>query len=237
MSRKTRPSQALLMEVYERLLAGQGPRHWWPAESPFEVITGAILTQNTAWRNVPPALERMKAAGLWSFDRILAAETQALVEAIRPAGYHNTKARKLKEFAAVVVREFDGELDKLFALDTPVLRERLLGVWGIGDETADDIVLYAANKPSFVIDKYTVRIVDRLGWRVNGSKYRDYQRLFTSLLPVDVPLWNEYHALLDGHAARVCRSKPVCESCCLLDICPTGKRSLHQTRGAQAGVP
>jgi endonuclease-3 related protein len=212
------------MEVFDRLLAAQGPRHWWPAESAFEVIVGAILTQNTAWRNVPPALERMKAADLWGFARILAAETTVLTEAIRPAGYFNAKARKLKEFAALVCDHHAVDLDSLFRVDTQQLRETLLGVWGIGEETADDIVLYAANKPSFVIDRYTMRVVDRLGWKVEGNKYGDYQRLFTDRLPVDVPLYNEYHALLDGHAARVCTVKrPRCESCCLLDLCQTGQ--------------
>jgi len=226
LTRVRRPGPALVMEVYERLLADQGPRHWWPAESPFEVIVGAVLTQNTAWRNVPPALDRMKAAGIWSWGKILAVETPVLIEAIRPAGYYNAKARKLKEFARLVVEEFGGRLDALFALETLKLRQRLLGVWGIGEETADDIVLYAANKPSFVIDNYTVRIVDRLGWRAGGNKYADYQRLFAEHLPVDVPLYNEYHALLDGHAARVCKTRPRCAGCCLKDICPTGEKNI-----------
>ncbi len=228
MPRKTNPSPELLMQIYERLLADQGPRHWWPAESPFEVIVGAILTQNTQWRNVSPALDRMKAADLGTWEKILAVETPVLVEAIRPAGYFNGKARKLKVFASFIVNEFGGSQDALFALDTPVLRERLLSVWGIGEETADDIVLYAANKPSFVMDRYTMRIVDRLGWRVSGKKYADYQRLFSERLPVDVPLYNEYHALLDGHGAKVCRTQPKCAGCCLFDLCATGKGNLGQ---------
>jgi endonuclease-3 related protein len=168
----------------------------------------------------------MKAAGLWSFDNFLADGTPELIEAIRPAGYYNAKARKLKEVARLVVEEFGGSQDALFALETLKLREKLLGVWGIGEETADDIVLYAANKPSFVIDKYTVRIVDRLGWRAGGNKYADYQRLFVERLPQDVPLYNEYHALLDGHAARVCKTRPRCLACCLKDICPAGKNNI-----------
>ena len=103
------------------------------------------------------------------------------------------------------------------------LRSRLLGIWGIGEETADDIVLYAANKPSFVIDTYTRRIVDRLGWRVDGDRYQDYQSLFTERLPSDATLYNEYHALLDHHASKVCRPTPNCTECCLLAMCPTGK--------------
>ncbi len=224
MARQLAPSRALLLEVYERLLAEQGPRGWWPADSPFEVIVGAILTQNTSWKKVPPALQRMKQAGLWSFPSISEAAVPDLVEAVRPAGCYNAKARKLKEFAALVVGEFSGDLDSLLALDTAPLREKLLGVWGIGDETADDIVLYAANKPSFVIDRYTARIVDRLGWRVRSRKYADYQRLFAARLPEDVPLWNEYHALIDGHGARVCTARqPRCVACCLQDLCETGR--------------
>ncbi len=224
MPAKTHPSPQLVMEVYERLLAAHGPRGWWPADSPFEVIIGAILTQNTLWRKVPSALKRMKAAGLWSFEHILEAEAPTLIDAIRPAGLYNTKARKLKSFASFVVHDFGGSLDNLFSLDVPQLRQRLLSVWGIGEETADDIILYAANKPSFVIDRYTVRVVDRLGWKSSGKTYRHYQRLFTERLPADVPLWNEYHALIDGHGANVCQPQPLCDACCLVDLCHTGRR-------------
>jgi endonuclease-3 related protein len=211
------------MEVYERLLADQGPRHWWPAESKFEVIVGAILTQNTAWRNVRPAIRNMQQAGIWSCKAVHDAHGPDLINAIRPAGYYNSKARKLKEFAGLVVREFHGDLDALLSLETGTLRDTLLGVWGIGEETADDIVLYAAGKPSFVIDKYTIRIAGRLGWLAGGNKYTHYQRLFTRRLPAEAPLYNEYHALLDGHASRTCRKVPLCAGCCLADICRTGR--------------
>ncbi len=217
------------MEVFDRLLAATGPRHWWPADSPFEVIIGAILTQNTQWRNVPPAIDRMKASGFWSFEQILNADSLALVEAVRPAGCYNVKSRKLKAFAKFICTDFDGNLDALFSLEIEDLRKTLLGVWGIGEETADDIVLYAACKPSFVMDRYTMRIVDRLGWQVGGPKYRDYQRLFTERLPLDVGLFNEYHALLDGHAAKICKSRvPLCSSCVLVDMCETGRNVMKR---------
>ncbi|MEX0763107.1 MAG: hypothetical protein WD208_05230 [Dehalococcoidia bacterium] len=221
--RRKYPSSDQLMEVYERLLAAYGPRNWWPGDGDFEIVMGAILTQNTSWKNVERALTRMRESGIWSFKAVHEADLPVLADAIRPSGYYNSKARKLKEFALVVMDEFDGDANTLWSLETATLRERLLGIWGIGEETADDIVLYVAEKPSFVIDKYTRRIVDRLGWRVAGDRYADYQALFMDRLPVDAPLYNEYHALLDGHAARTCQTSPACNACCLADLCPTGQ--------------
>ncbi len=217
-----KPKNADLMDVYQRLYREYGPRNWWPGEGPFEIIAGAILTQNTAWRNVRLALHNMREARLWSFQALHEVEKDRLASVIRPSGYYNQKARKLKEFAAVVVNDFGGSLSAMLALDATVLRDRLLAVWGIGEETADDIVLYVANKPSFVIDAYTRRIVDRLGWQTGGSAYADYQNMFTRLLPKDAQLFNEYHALLDAHASRVCKKKPLCSECTLGDICMTG---------------
>lgn len=192
----------------------------------FEIICGAILTQNTMWRNAERSLARMKEAGTWSFPAIHAAADSDLAEAIRPAGYYNTKSRKLKTFAAVVEDEFDGSLDRMFDRSVDDLRSLLLDIWGIGEETADDIVLYAAEKPTFVIDRYTTRLVDRLGWEVDGrGKYADYKRFFEERLSPDVPLFNEFHAVIDGHGARTCTSRsPKCASCCLLDMCPTGQQ-------------
>lgn len=218
----TTPTREDLMAVYERLHSVYGPRNWWPADGPFEIIAGAILTQNTAWKNVEKALGNMRAVGLWSFQALMQTERDELAEVIRPSGYYNTKARKLQEFASVVVEEYDGSVEALLSLDMPELRERLLDIWGIGEETADDIVLYAAGKPSFVIDTYTRRIVDRIGWKTGGAKYVDYQRLFTDLLPADTTLFNEYHALLDAHGSRTCKKTPHCPGCPLQDLCLTG---------------
>ncbi len=208
--------------IYDRLLAAYGPRHWWPGDGPFEVIAGAILTQNASWRNVTQALSRMRESGIWSFEAIHATSVDELAAVVRPSGYFNQKARKLKGFAAFVVEEFNGSLSALLDLQVDELRTRLLGLWGIGEETADDIILYAAEKPSFVIDTYTKRIVDRLGWRVNGRGYGDYQALFTRSLPPEASLYNEYHALLDYHGHTTCRREPLCQGCCLLELCPTG---------------
>jgi endonuclease-3 related protein len=222
-----KPTSDDLLELYRRLFAVHGPRNWWPVTGGgrFEIICGAVLTQNTRWRNAEDSLANMKAAGLWSFRSLHIADPELLAEAIRPSGYYNTKARKLKTFAAVVEDEFGGSLDAMFDRTVEELRGLLLGIWGIGEETADDIVLYAAEKPTFVIDRYTTRLVDRLGWQVEGNRrYGDYKKMFEDLLPADVPLFNEFHAVIDGHGARTCTSRaPACGGCCLLDICPTGQ--------------
>ena len=224
MTRQGNPSPEQVREVYERLLKRYGPRDWWPGEGPFEVIVGAILTQHTAWSNVTKALSQMREAGIWNFNAVHDTPAEEVAQLVRPSGYFNQKARKLKGFAAFVVDEFGGSLEALFALETAELRGRLLELWGIGEETADDIILYAAGKPSFVIDSYTRRLVQRLGWEVVGNHYADYQALFTERLPKEVPLFNEYHALIDRHGNSTCRKAPLCDDCCLLDICPTGMR-------------
>ncbi len=224
MPRHRTPGADDLLDVFERLLAAYGPRHWWPGDGSFEIIAGAILTQNTAWSNVSKALGDMREAGVWSMAAVDETPQEQLAALVRPSGYFNQKARKLKVFAAFVADEFEGDLDGLLALPADDLRGRLLALWGIGEETADDIVLYAAGKPSFVIDTYTRRIVDRLGWRVAGNGYGDYQRLFTERLPRDAALYNEFHALLDAHGHRTCRPKPLCGGCALLEVCATGAK-------------
>ena len=223
-----RPTADHVLDLYERLRAEYGPRNWWPVTDGggFEIICGAILTQNTQWKNAENSLANMRDRGFWSFPAVHSADEATLAEAVRPSGYYNTKARKLKTFAAVVEIEYDGSLDAMFDRSVSELRDRLLGIWGIGEETADDIVLYAAEKPTFVIDRYTTRLVDRLGWNVDGTgRYRDYKNLFERLLPADAPMFNEFHAVIDGHGARPCTSRsPACKGCCLLDICPAGQQ-------------
>ena len=219
----------LLAEIYSRLYEAHGPQGWWPGESRFEVIAGAILTQSTAWTNVERALESMRAAGCWSFDAVAAMQEQDLATVIRSSGYYNAKARKLQAFAKHVLAFYDGDLDRFFDKDLPELRTELLSIHGIGEETADDILVYAADKPSFVIDSYTRRIVDRMGMAPEGRNpgYAAYQALFQDNLPGDTQLFNEFHALLDHHAKLVCaKREPRCSGCCLLDICPTGLQSL-----------
>jgi endonuclease-3 related protein len=231
----TKPTHAAVLSLYDRLYATYGPQHWWPGDGPFDVIVGAILTQNTNWKNVGKALDALRNADICSFKAIHGTERHDLADLIRPSGYFNQKARKLHEFAALVENDLNGNLDQLLDLPMDDLRAILLGIWGVGEETADDIVLYAAAKPSFVIDTYTRRIVDRLGWRPQGVQYRDYQSLFTERLPSDAALFNEYHALLDEHASTVCRPTPRCDQCCLQDICPTGTNAPSQNERAQCG--
>ena len=217
------PDRAALEQIFGLLLECHGPQHWWPADSHFEMITGAILTQNTAWSNVEKALSNLRDADVWSFPALLALPQDELAALIRPSGYYNQKARKLQTFARFLHEEFGGDASRLFQLDVQKLRTALLGLWGIGDETADDIVLYAAKKPSFVIDAYTIRLVDRLGWHADGDGYDDYQRLFTSRLPADADMFGEFHALIDRHCHTTCKKTPLCADCCLKESCPTGR--------------
>lgn len=216
----------LLPDIYRRLFDAYGPQGWWPGDSAFEVIVGAILTQSTAWTNVEKALSAMREAGCWSFKAIAALPEPELAEIIRSSGYYNAKARKLWSFASHVLDR--GGLEPLFAQDTAPLRAELLSIHGIGDETADDIIVYAAGKPSFVIDSYTRRIIDRMELFPAGRNpgYRDYQALFHDNLPAETPLFNEFHALLDHHAKVTCQKRqPRCQGCCLVDLCPTGAQA------------
>ena len=217
--------------VYGLLQKTYGASGWWPSlyGGDFEIICGAILTQNVAWRNVKTALTKMRESGLWSWQALLDASDAELGEAIRASGYYKTKAKKLKIFAKVVVDEYAGDLSRLFALDLSALRQKLLGIWGIGPETADDIVLYAAEKPTFVIDRYTMRLVDRLGWRVDGNDYHDYKAFFENLLFDATPKseivekFKEFHGLIDIHSARICKKTPICGNCCLASVCDYAK--------------
>ena len=213
----------LLPEVYRRLYDAYGPQGWWPGDSPFEVIAGAILTQSTAWTNVEKALAAMKAARCWSFEAIVALPESELAAIIRPSGYYNAKARKLQAFATHILCR--GGLERLFTQDVASLRAELLSIHGIGEETADDIIVYAACKPSFVMDSYTRRIVDRMGLApsLRNHSYGSYQAVFQGNLPSDTLLFNEFHALLDHHGKVTCvKRNPRCLGCCLFDLCPTG---------------
>ena len=225
------PLPELLPELYRRLYAEYGPQRWWPGESRFEVICGAILTQSAAWTNVEKALANMRAAGCWSFEAVGAIPEAGLAEIVRPSGYFNAKAKKLRAFSRHMLEVYGGDLDRFFAQDLNVLREELLSIHGIGEETADDILVYAAGQPSFVIDAYTRRVLDRMGLAPSLArpKYGDYQILFHENLPADVPLFNEFHALLDRHAKDTCaKREPRCGQCCLAELCATGKAALSQ---------
>ena len=216
---------ARLMGVYRRLLAAYGPQGWWPGGAgPFEVCVGAILTQSAAWINVEMALLRMRAAEVLSLHGLHRTPVEELAQVIRPSGYFNAKARKLKAFAAHVHDVYGGDLGAMLARPLAALRPELLAVHGIGEETADDIVLYAAHQPSFVVDAFTRRILSRLGLGPPADRYESYRTLFMSALPGDAALYQEYHAQLVRLAKEACaKREPRCGGCPLLDLCPTGR--------------
>ena len=214
-----KPLADFLIKIYRRLLDRYGPQHWWPAETPFEVMVGAILTQSAAWRNVEKAIASLKEARALSVEALRRLKADELAHFIRSSGYYNAKALKLKALACWLKESCEDNLDRLFSGDTDGLRRQLLSVHGIGPETADSILLYAAQKPVFVIDAYTRRITGRLGLAPDKDNYAAYQRLFMDNLPADSELFNEYHALFVRLAKDVCRKLPLCERCCLKSIC------------------
>jgi endonuclease-3 related protein len=204
------------------LYAAYGPQRWWPGETAVEVIVGAILTQSAAWTNVEKALSNLTAAGALSPEGLRALAEDQLAALIRPSGYFNDKARKLKAFVALLDERYGGDLDRMLASPVDELRAALLATHGIGPETADSILLYAAGQPVFVIDAYTRRTFSRLGFLPEGDSYHGWQRLFMRALPSDAPLFNEYHALIVRHGKEVCRKRPLCARCPLAAVCPVG---------------
>ncbi len=225
----------MLREIYQRLYRRYGPQGWWPGDGPLDVVIGAILTQAVAWTNVETAIRGLKEAGGWSLQAIHDWPVEELATVIRPCGYFNAKARKLKAFAGHIVRNYGGDLAALLGKNLEPLRRELLSIHGIGPETADDILVYAAGKPSFVIDAYTRRILRRLELipEEQTANYPRNQALFHDNLPRDAPLFNEYHALLDQHAKAACAKVPNCSGCCLADICPTGMELSAMPRGSR----
>lgn len=203
-----------LRDIYDRLFAVYGLQGWWPGDSPFEVIVGAILTQNTAWTNVEKAMANLRAARALTPAGLLELTVEGIAPLVRPAGYFNAKARKLRAFVEFLAQEHGGDLGSLLAAETGPLRETLLGIYGIGPETADSILLYAAGRPVFVVDAYTRRVFSRLGLVSDTVSYHDLQALFAEHLPPDVPLFNEYHALIVRHGKECCRKRdPTCGTC------------------------
>jgi endonuclease III related protein len=212
-------NKAYLLDIYKRLFDCYGPQHWWPGESPFEIMVGAILTQSTAWQNVEKAINNLKNVDALSPAVLRRLSQEEIGRLVHPCGYYNAKARKLKtlvDWLDVVCRD---NLEVLFKIETDELRRQLLSVHGIGLETADSILLYAANKPIFVIDAYTRRIMSQLGVIPEMDTYNGYQQLFLQSLPSDIQLFNEYHALIVMLGKTVCRKQPLCERCCLFDMC------------------
>ncbi|MCX7841067.1 MAG: endonuclease III domain-containing protein [Anaerolineae bacterium] len=213
-----------LLDVYQRLYAHFGPQHWWPHSSggAFEIIVGAILTQNTAWTNVERALDNLRRARVLSPRALHRTPTTRLARLIRPSGYFNLKAKKLKAFTKFLFTAHRGSLKHLFASDVTRLRAELLGVYGIGPETADSIILYAAHQPIFVVDAYTRRIMARLGLARADASYDELQSLFMHHLPHDEKMFNEYHALFVALGKNICRKRaPRCDECPLREVCLT----------------
>ena len=207
--------------VYNRLLEAHGPQAWWPADTMFEVLVGAVLTQNAAWTNVEYALAHLREADAMDAEAILALADERLGALIRPSGYFNVKAQRLKALCRHVVDS--GGLEALARRDTGELRRGLLAVKGIGRETADDIVLYAFHRPVFVIDAYTRRIFARLGVFDGNEGYEDLRAAFERALGPDVAVFQEYHGLIVEHAKQACSARPTCARCCLRRRCPVGR--------------
>ena len=209
-----------LQEAYDRLFAAYGPQHWWPGQTPLEIAVGAILTQNTNWRNVEKALANLNDNDLMTVHDLVRLDEEELAELIRPAGYYRVKARRLKNFLTVIVEQFECSIERLLELDRFDLREELLRISGIGPETADSIVLYASEQPVFVIDTYTARVVKRHGWIAFDADYHEMQERFHYELVEDVPLYNEFHALIVRVGKEHCKPKPKCDGCPLACMLP-----------------
>jgi endonuclease-3 related protein len=202
-----------LIEIYRLLLSHFGPQHWWPGDTQFEIITGAILTQNTSWANVEKAIANLKSTHLLTPEALHSLDAHQIAEFIRPAGYFNVKAERLKNFVDWLFEKHDGILEHLETVDTEQLRVEFLTIKGVGYETADSILLYAFNRSVFVVDAYTARIVIRHGLIEPEANYEQLQSLFQSNLPDNVELFNEYHALLVRLGKEYCRSNPKCRGC------------------------
>ena len=226
-SRPHLPMTSIPAEVYRRLYEEFGPQHWWPGQSPLEIIVGAILTQNTSWTNVEKAIHALREAGLMNAQSLYEVSESELAEWIRPAGYFRLKARRLKNFIQFLFDRYDGSLDSMFATGLPALREELLSVNGIGPETADSILLYAAGLPTFVVDTYTARVLKRHGWIEPEADYHAIKEYFESSLSEDVQLFSEYHALLVHVGKDYCRKTPRCEQCPLCEMLPEGGSPLE----------
>ncbi len=208
----------VLLEIFYTLYKAFGPQHWWPGKTPFEIAVGAILTQNTNWGNAEKAINNLKKEKALNSKSLHAMSHEKLASLIRPAGYFNIKAKRLKHFLSFLVNHYNGSMKRMKNEDTRALRESFLNVYGIGPETADSILLYALEKPVFVIDAYTQRILQRHKLVSEKAAYLELQELFHKNLPLDVNLFNEYHALFVMLGKDYCKPKPRCEGCPLKKI-------------------
>lgn len=213
--RPSTASKAILIDVYNLFYKIYGPQHWWPAKTRIEVAIGAILTQNTSWSNVEKAILNLKRKGLISADSLHKASLDLISRLIVPCGYYNIKAERLKNFIAFLYDRYKGDI-ALMKRNTPdITRKELLSVKGIGPETADSILLYALDKPVFVVDAYTRRIAECLGIAKSSHDYSTIQSVFMNSLPKNARVYNEYHALIVRHAKDICKKMPLCSRCIL----------------------
>jgi len=213
MAKKHIHQKRLLSNIYNSLFTHFGPQHWWPGDSAFEVAIGAILTQNTNWGNVEKAIANIKAKKALSPKSLHNMSHSELASLIRPAGYFNVKAKRLKAFLNFLCNDYRGSMQRMRKVDTSSMRKSLLSVNGIGPETADSILLYALDKPVFVIDAYTKRVMSRHGLASENIDYHDLQALFHKSLPLDVQLFNEYNALFVIAGKNYCKPSPKCTGC------------------------
>lgn len=213
-----------LLKIFYTLLDTLGKRHWWPGESVLEIIVGAVLTQNTAWKNVEKAIDNLKSRNLLTIEALYNIDIKDLSDIIKPSGFFNIKGRRLKNLIKVLYEKYDGSTENLEKVETDELRRVLLHINGIGKETADSILLYAFNRPVFVVDAYTKRflknhtpplITDK---DITDDSYDSIQRFFMNHLPLDVYIYNEYHALLVSLCQKYCKKRPSCETCPVKDI-------------------
>ena len=215
-----------LMEIYRRLLRHFGPQNWWPAQTRFEMVVGAVLTQRTKWENAERAVKRLKDAGLLSPKSLADAPLERVQELIRPAGFYRVKAKRLLNLVRHIAENYGGSLDRFLARPPEEVRRDLLSVGGVGRETADSILLYAANRLYFPVDAYTKRIMYRLGFveRENVG-YEELRRFIEERIPRDLEVYREFRALLVVLGKRYCGKKTLCQSCPLRDLCPTGRKA------------
>jgi endonuclease-3 related protein len=207
-----------LIKIYKKLYSFYGPQYWWPGDTPFEIAVGAILTQNTNWGNVEKAIKNLKAAKNFSAKALYDMQISELASLIKPAGYFNVKAKRLKAFINYLCENYSGSMAAMGKKPLNELRQEMLNVHGIGPETADSIALYALDKPVFVIDAYTKRVLSRHGILDYNASYDEYQNLFHNALDEDVRLFNEYHALFVRVGKERCKPKPLCEECPIKNI-------------------
>lgn len=222
----------VVLDAYGRLYAAHGPQHWWPGETAFEIMVGAVLTQNTAWTNVERAIANLRQAGALSPEAIVAAHPRRLASWLKPSGYFNVKAKRLRAFCRWLIAQ--GGVESLKEMPTSALRVALLSVYGVGPETADDILLYAFARPVFVVDAYTRRVFARMGAIVGDENYEVLRLWLERAVPRDVAVYNEYHGLIVRHGKETCRTRPRCDACCLATLCATACRQVRRSTAAKA---